>query len=1377
MKKKILFLILLSLLITAEPSFAKDPALVNKGYNYINKGYIKNALPTFQKAVKQYPNNVRAHYGLALSAFKQGGESNIQLAIEHYQKVLQLDPNNLEAKKNLARILSWKETSRPLALNLYREYLAAKPNDKEARFAYAETLNWAGNSAQAAQILSDLYKNQPKSKEIALTYANALAGSEQYYTALPIYQHAIKSKYKFDNYTSMNYARTLMNTGYSDTALDIFNDVLKMAKTKEEKMDARKELASAFFNAGQYRQALSIDQAIEPKDKVVLLRMARANEKLGNTQEAIQLYESLYNTYPYDLDIKRSTANFLGGIGGYTITASKIYEEIISEGNATLQDKINLAKIYNAREASRDQAIALYREILADPALTEDQATTIKLEMARALASNETTRQQSIQMYRDVLANNPADLKLKTEFLEVLSWQENTRREALLNYYDLIQKYPANSEIQKGFNQTLVWYLPEKEDLALYEEILEQYPNNPNALKGLAYIVSQNPEIEKDVISIFKQALASDPQNTELKIKLADALTSSEETREEGVKLYREALQQEPSNLEIKVALANNLLYEKDYKQARDLYEEIIQVDPANKDALLGRARIFSWQGLNLAALKAYSAVYDKYPNDPDIAYEYAAVAKKLGNNAKALKILRSIQSQSYLPEAPVVPVENNAPVIAMAIDYQVLEVDNSPSGSILPDTQDIEKLQNDLSSIQAELEALQKEIKALQQNAPVDNYTAVTTIPAAPAPKASQPDVAIEYKADKLDHHFTYSNESQTHTSQSPFTDTTISSTDSLPDPVKPSDGYTGRVYYSPTLSVLDEYETSSENEDFSEIVYNSDSRSSGNIFRVSGFEDALSGRRYAIMEDQFGQLEKDLMYLMRPELRTSFILSNEAGNPTSDALEIHGYPSFMSFNITPQNRFRFGISSITYGMDQSVHPASITATSYTMGLNSRPHERVLFDGELAINSFSDPNAPVDVTANADLTLRLHDRLRLNLGYRREPLFQSVLETTGYTLRPQYSPAQLSSVLNRMAPFAGRWVDMDPNLLLERNRLANNLGYYDQLNGPFMGQVRDNAINAELTFLPFNKWDVSAGYEYSAVRGENIENNGKHQAFFSFGRTFTGVKDHLFRLGYQFLFFGYRKDLSGFPNMTPYPYDVNGRNLPVTRQMPYEELNRYLNDPNYPYVDPRIVYDNVTNGTPIPANGPIYSSPVRFIAAPEGVGIGGYFSPTQFYLNSFRLDFEGKLWDGRVYYKGGGSLGVQQIGDRVDRMDLLSARHLEQFANIPANDPRLADPAFRANARAASQIQDSTDPTSLASAFDFTLFFRLTDYLTVYNGVDYMNTGAFDRWRYNGGLIFRPKIDILSPIFRKPKQAPVATPEEEAKSIIEESEEETYEP
>lgn len=1343
MKKGILFLIFCSMLLATDPALAKDPSLVKKGYNQIKKGYFQNALPTFQKAVKQYPDNANAHLGLALASMKQGGSANFDVAIIHFQRALELDPSNFEAIKDLARILSWDVARRGESLHLYRRALAIEPDNKDIQYQLAEVLNWAGNYYEATELFKPLYKADPTDMKLALNYANALSSSGQYYDSLGLYQQAIKNKKPFDDYTALNYARTLAKTANTDLAIKIYNDVLLKTTDLNEQTNIKKELAGVLFNSGRYEEAILVDSSISDKSRDILLRLARAYDKSGNQQQAVTMFEEIYNTYPNDEEVLRSAAQFLTNIGGYNITAAKIYDTMIDNGMATIDDKISLAYIYNSNKSTQDKAVIAFRSLLQDPTLPYDKTSKIKIDLARLLASNENTRPEAIQEYRQILANDATNLELENEFLELLSWQDSTRLEALVRYFELVQQYPNNPTITNKFNKTLSWYLPTEGDIELYEKILKYDSDNLHALKGLAYVASQYTDNKQKAIDLYKRVLIITPNNIDIQYKIATLLAGDKETRKEAIELLEKINKDDPGNIDIMTTLANNLLYTKQYKKANKIYSSILDESADNKDALLGRARIYGWQGYNLAAYKAYTKVYNLYPYDPDIAYEYASVAKKLGQNAKALEVLNNIKGQSALPDAP------GLPVIAMAGSYQAIAVDNQ-------EDKNFNKLQGDLADIERSLEELQSQLEGLEKtNQAINNTnyqqtTNTTQYNAEPVTNnninRSNTTTKFSDNFDTLEYNNTTTQTQDNNYNRRPANtvvnsnnnySTITTNNDSLPEPVIHESTPFSNVKYA------NNYDTSNETpavlsatKPFEDVIFNPGPEM--RHFKATSYQDALSGRRTGLMTELYGDVHKDILYNMRPEIRTSFVFSNEAGNPTSDAMEVHGYPSMFSVNVTPQNRFRFGVNSSTYGMTTSVHPASITMTTYTMGWNTRPHERVMFDAELGISSFSDPNAPVDVTGKAELNLLLHDRIRLALKYRRQPLYESVFETTGYTTQPQYSyNQQLGLLQGTSGPL---W---NPNNQNRYNNLLADPRNYDNLRGPFMGQVRDNAVSTELTFIPFNKWDMTFGYEYSAVRGENIENNGRHQALFSIGRTFTGVKDHLFRVGYQFLFFGYRKNLSAFPNMTSYPYAQGGEMIPVDRQLYYSDAAQVIANR---WASPSDIFNDPTGGTVTE-----YQSPVNFTRAPAGVGIGGYFSPTQFYLNSLRFDFEGKLFKGRLYYKGGASLGVQQIGDGVDRMDLLAARGLTQYANIAPNDPRRAFPAFAANAAAADSIYDNTDPTSMAVAFDLTGFLKVTDFLTLYSGVDYMNTGAFDRWRYNGGIILRPNIKALSPMFRKP--------------------------
>lgn len=1291
MKRAILVLIFCSLLLASQPAFAKDPALVNTGFSQIKRGYIQKAIPTFQKATKLYPTNAKAHLGLAIAYQKQGDEQNTAKAIQAYRQVLELDSNNYTATKNLAQLLSWKPSTRYESLELFANARKMQPNDKEMLYNYAEALTWEGRTFEATDIFRGLLKDNPKSIDLNVKLANALSSSGKYEESLQYYQKALAAKYTFDTFSALKYAQALANTNNLCEAESIYQNLLKNERDAEALVNIQKEYSSALYNNNKYLEAIQIDQSIEPKDKYTLLRLANSYQKAGNQQEALRLFEQLYSQYPNDTEIKRSAAGFLSSVGGYDITAMKMYTELVQTGFATTEDKINLAVLMAKNPETKQEAINGMRAMLNSGDLTSFQEEKVKTELARTLASVENTRPEAAILYRELLSRDPGNLDLQIDFVELLSWQDSTRREALLSYMQLMEKYPLNQRIKKGFNDTLGWYKPVPSDMELYNAILAKEPGNIAAIKGKAFILSQNPNTVKEARRMYDLVLEAEPNNPKLKMQVADMLARNDKTRKDALDLYEELQETQGNSIELQEKIASNYLYTKNYRKANKAFEAILDQDPDNKEALLGKARLNAWQGYNLGAYQAYKKLYKLYPGDEVIAYEYATIAQKVGRKDTALEILSKIKEQSFLPDAPELPT--------IAYAYQVLSTGNSANPA------------DELRKIQADLEKLERELQQLQ----LSNQASAKSLN----------DLTTQVNNADRNTHYAVSD---------------------LPDPSAPAQVALDNAEQPAILTDEDVY--TGPDYDF---------------FKRTSTQNFLSGKRYRDMMSNFGTLEEDLEYSLRPETIRGVTIFNEKGNPTSDGLEYFGVPSMYSFSLTPQTRIRAAFETRRYQQTAAIAPSSITNAIYTLGLNTRPHERVTFDGEVTLNTYSGPDTPVDVMGKGAITLKMHDKAKMRVGFTREPLYQSVFSDAGYAPRAQFSRSEFVQLLSTMATAAPAPYTRNTSAELARYTdgagnptFAGDPEQIESLLAPFSGQARDNAIGVEFNFIPYPKWDFNVGYEYSAITGDNIPSNSRNQVFTSFGRTFTGIPNHLVRLGYQFLYFGYGKEASAFPGMVPFPYrDANGDLLTVTRQPTAQEalaiVNQQIETPGS-----LLGRLNPVTGAVIDPTPNLFMSPLDVVRAPRGAVLGGYFSPTQFYQNSIRLDIEGKLFDGKISYKAGGSLGVQNFGDRIDRDDILASRGLLAYKDIPANDPRRTggaaeNVAFNNLANLADSIIDNTDPTSLASAFDVTVFINPTKWLSIYNGVDYLNSGGqFDRWRYNGGIILRPDIKFLSPLIGK---------------------------
>lgn len=79
----------------------KERKINRKGYNYLKKNEFEKALETFKLNIALYPNSANVYDSYAEALYKNGDTAS---AIVNYQKVLQMDSSNRNAKRQLKRL-------------------------------------------------------------------------------------------------------------------------------------------------------------------------------------------------------------------------------------------------------------------------------------------------------------------------------------------------------------------------------------------------------------------------------------------------------------------------------------------------------------------------------------------------------------------------------------------------------------------------------------------------------------------------------------------------------------------------------------------------------------------------------------------------------------------------------------------------------------------------------------------------------------------------------------------------------------------------------------------------------------------------------------------------------------------------------------------------------------------------------------------------------------------------------------------------------------------------------------------------------------------------------------------------------------------------
>jgi hypothetical protein len=173
---------------------------------------------------------------------------------------------------------------------------------------------------------------------------------------------------------------------------------------------------------------------------------------------------------------------------------------------------------------------------------------------------------------------------------------------------------------------------------------------------------------------------------------------------------------------------------------------------------------------------------------------------------------------------------------------------------------------------------------------------------------------------------------------------------------------------------------------------------------------------------------------------------------------------------------------------------------------------------------------------------------------------------------------------------------------------VGRNLPYTDTL----IGRVKRNQWSAGISLRPFTRTDVDFRYSLGFDKGHNLQANPFNEFSLRAAQTLVakerGSALQLLQASYQLMALGFKYDQSAFGNTT------------LIAAKDKDEINGRI--------------QQIAKGQ---------------IEAPRGEDekrpqVGGYFSPQLFYSNSFRLDMAGKIVKTPLYYRLGGSLGLQDV-------------------------------------------------------------------------------------------------------------------------------------
>jgi tetratricopeptide (TPR) repeat protein len=359
--------------VLAAPSDATLEGLLQTAAGHLEANHVEQGLIAYRKALTMAPRSVVAQLGVARSELMAGRES---VASQEYERVLPLEPDNVTALHELARIYSHQRDTWNHSEARYKDFLRLKPDDATARLELARVLAWERKSKEAVEIFSTDAVRPLMTLQDEKDYASALVQSGHSSEAEVLLRKLVAAQPK-DSRSRLQLAALYASRREWDAAVPLYEALLR-----ENPGDARLTLTYGLglLSMKRYEAAVApLEKARTemPSSAEAGIAYARALKGSGNLKKAAQEFGRVVVMKP-DRSVAREYADLLLEKRDYR-GAEKSYREALGLGLRDTRLLMGLAGALRATGKNRE-AVPYLEEAYAN-----DPTDRVAFELASAL--------------------------------------------------------------------------------------------------------------------------------------------------------------------------------------------------------------------------------------------------------------------------------------------------------------------------------------------------------------------------------------------------------------------------------------------------------------------------------------------------------------------------------------------------------------------------------------------------------------------------------------------------------------------------------------------------------------------------------------------------------------------------------------------------------------------------------------------------------------------------------------------------------------------------------------------------------------------------------------------------------------------------------
>jgi tetratricopeptide (TPR) repeat protein len=475
---------------------------------------VDKAIESARKAVSLDPKAAAAHRILAnlyFALLRGGGSPDLApVAIQEFRATVRLEPNDVESRAQLARLLLANRDSAAAAVEL-EEVVRLEPDAYYEMYLLAQIRQGQGKRAEAIGLLKQSLAVEPRQPEARDMLAALLQGEERFAELAEIYEDALRDDPQ-DVEARVRYADALANSAKLTEAAAEFEAALEgdpenviamvglaMVRRELKELDAAEALLERVLRS-------------QPDHVLARFTLASIYEERRELLEAIEAWKKLLALPAEGEEAKRRGAEYWAHLGfdygeldrhGEAVAAFARARELASGDERYeafyIQSLLAADRPSDARGAL-EQALEKQPESdrlrLLEPRVLEangesKQAIEKALSLAAAEPDNEMWIGGVVDVYQSQKLYGEAESFLK----------EKLRRSP--DNVEMIFQLGAMLERQKKYDGAEVQF----------RKVLSLQPDNAAALNYLGYMMAERGDRLEESLDLVKRALAQDPHN------------------------------------------------------------------------------------------------------------------------------------------------------------------------------------------------------------------------------------------------------------------------------------------------------------------------------------------------------------------------------------------------------------------------------------------------------------------------------------------------------------------------------------------------------------------------------------------------------------------------------------------------------------------------------------------------------------------------------------------------------------------------------------------------------------------------------------------------------------------------------------------------